>query len=62
MEQLITLDIPNHLLPDDPKQPDEEGRQEYIITLHSHDALDQFYDDMETPGGSLYIPDRAVPV
>jgi hypothetical protein len=62
MEQLITLDIPNHLLPDDPKQPDEEGRQEYIITLHSHDDLDQFYDDMETPGGSLYIPDRAVPV
>jgi hypothetical protein len=62
MEQLITLDIPNHLLPDDPKQPDEEGRQEYIITLHSHDDLDQFYDDMETPGGSLYIPNRAVPV
>jgi hypothetical protein len=62
MEQLITLDIPNHLLPDDPKQPDEEGRQEYIITLHSHDDLDQFYDDMETPRGSLYIPDRAVPV
>jgi hypothetical protein len=62
MEQLISLDIPNHLLSDDPKQPDEEGRQEYIITLHSHDDLDQFYDDMETPGGSLYIPNRAVPV
>jgi hypothetical protein len=62
MEQLISLDIPNHLLSDDPKQPDEEGKQEYIITLHSHDDLDQFYDDMETPGGSLYIPNRAVPV
>ena len=34
--------------------------KEYIITLHSYDDLQSFYDDMETPGGSLYIPDRAV--
>jgi hypothetical protein len=62
MEQLVSLDLPSHLLPDDPKQPDKEGRQEYIITLHSHEDLDNFYDDMETPGGSLCIPNRAVPV
>lgn len=34
--------------------------EEYIVTLRSKEALEDFYDDMETPGGSLYIPDRAV--
>ena len=34
--------------------------KEYIVTLHDYQDLDEFYDDMETPGGSLYIPDRAV--
>lgn len=36
--------------------------REYIVTLHNKHDLDQFYDDMETPGGSLYIPNRAVDV
>ena len=36
--------------------------REYVITLHKHEDLDSFYDDMETPGGALFIPDRAVPV
>ena len=35
---------------------------EYVITLHSFDDLDGFYEDMETPGGNLYIPDRSVDV
>jgi hypothetical protein len=34
--------------------------KEYIVTLKNKDDLDAFYEDMETPGGSLYIPDRAV--
>ena len=34
--------------------------REYIVTLHRREDLDDFYDDMETPGGSLYIPDRTV--
>lgn len=34
----------------------------YMVTLHSKDDLDSFYDDMQTPGGDLYIPDRAVTV
>jgi hypothetical protein len=34
--------------------------REYIVTLHKHEDLEGFYEDMETPGGSLYIPDRAV--
>jgi len=34
--------------------------QEYIVTLHNKEDLDDFYNDMETPGGNLYIPDRAV--
>lgn len=34
--------------------------REYVVTLHKFEDLDSFYEDMETPGGSLYIPDRAV--
>ncbi len=34
--------------------------KEYIVTLKNKDDLDAFYEDMETPGGSLYIPNRAV--
>ena len=37
-------------------------KREYVITLHSKDDLDGFYDDMETLGGSLHIPYRAVTV
>lgn len=37
-------------------------QKEYIVTLKDKDDLDQFYDDMETPGGELYIPDRVVDV
>lgn len=36
--------------------------REYIITLREHQDLDSFYEDMETPGGDLYIPDRAIEV
>ena len=36
--------------------------QEWIVTLHKREDLESFYEDMETPGGSLYIPDRAIDV
>ena len=36
--------------------------REYVITLHNFDDLDDFYQDMETPGGNLFIPDREVEV
>ena len=36
--------------------------REYVITLHKHEDLDSFYDDMETPNGALFIPSRAIPV
>ena len=36
--------------------------EEYIVTLKNFDDLEEFYSDMETPGGNLYIPDRAVVV
>ena len=36
--------------------------KEYVVTLYRHEDLDSFYEDMETPGGNLYIPDRAVEV
>ena len=35
---------------------------EWIVTLHRKEDLDSFYDDMETAGGNLFIPDRAVDV
>ena len=34
--------------------------EEYVVTLRNKEDLDDFYNDMETPGGDLYIPDRAV--
>ena len=36
--------------------------REYIVTLHRREDLEEFYDDMETPGGNLYIPDREVDI
>lgn len=32
----------------------------YIVTLYNYEDLEGFYDDMETPGGDLYIPNRKV--
>ena len=36
--------------------------KEWIITLHKKEDLESFYEDMETPGGDLFIPNRAVEV
>jgi subtilisin family serine protease len=36
--------------------------KEYVITLKNRDDLDSFYNDMETEGEHLYIPNRAVTV
>ena len=36
--------------------------REWIVTLHNKEDLEGFYEDMETPGGNLFIPDRAVEV
>jgi hypothetical protein len=41
---------------------DNQELREYIVTLKEHQDLDSFYEDMETPGGNLYIPDRAIEV
>jgi hypothetical protein len=37
-------------------------QKEWIVTLHNKEDLDSFYEDMETEGGTLHIPGRAVPV
>ena len=34
-------------------------QKEYIVSLWKLEDLDSFYEDMETPGGDLYIPDRS---
>ena len=34
--------------------------REYIVTCKTKEDLESLYDDMETPGGNLYIPDRAI--
>ena len=36
--------------------------REYVITLYNKEDLELFYNDMETPGGTLYIPAREVAV
>ena len=33
---------------------------EYIVTCTTYEDLQSLYDDLETPGGTLYIPDREV--
>jgi hypothetical protein len=40
--------------------PDDKSLRMYVVTLHKFDDADRFYEDMETPGGNLYIPKRAV--
>lgn len=40
----------------------EIDRYEYIVTLKNKEDLPEFYNDMETPGGNLHLPDRAVAV
>ena len=34
--------------------------KEYVVSCGSYEDLQSLYDDMETEGGTLYIPDRAV--
>lgn len=34
----------------------------YVITLHRHEDLEEFYHDIEHEGGSLFIPNRRVSV
>lgn len=34
--------------------------EKYLVTLKEGVDIDQFYDDMETPGGSSSIPDREI--
>lgn len=34
--------------------------KKYVITLHKHEDLEEFYHDLETAGGSLCVPDREV--
>lgn len=36
--------------------------KEYIVTLKRHEDLESFYEDMETEGGNLYIPERKIDV
>jgi hypothetical protein len=40
--------------------PNDQSLKEYIVTLRDFNDSESFYEDMETPGGNLYIPDRAV--
>ena len=40
----------------------EPNLKEYVVTLHNFDDLESFYNDMETEGGDLYIPNRAVDI
>lgn len=35
---------------------------DYVVTLKNKEDLDSFYQDMETPGGNIYIPHREVSV
>jgi hypothetical protein len=51
LEELPTLDV---------TALNELPIREFIVILKNYDDLDSFYNDMETEGGSLHIPDRVV--
>jgi hypothetical protein len=36
--------------------------REWVVTLYRKEDLESFYEDMETPGGNLHIPNRAINV
>lgn len=40
--------------------PEDQSLKEYIVTLKKMEDSEDFYNDMETPGGNLYIPERKV--
>ncbi len=40
--------------------PEDQSLKEYVVTLKDFNDSDEFYKDMETPGGNLYIPNRVV--
>lgn len=40
--------------------PADQSLKEYIVTLKNIDDANDFYTDIESPGGSLYIPKRQV--
>ena len=43
-----------------PAEFEESGYREHIVTLNSIEDSEEFYNDMETEGGSIYIPERVV--
>lgn len=55
-------DLKEYVFDTAPTSDRSDGLKEYVITLHRHEDLDNFYEDMETPGGNLYIPNRRVEV
>ena len=38
--------------------PSYEGMREFVVTLNNFDDSQSFYDDMETEGGNITIPNR----
>jgi hypothetical protein len=42
--------------------PSSQVLREYIVSVHNFEDIDSLYEDMESPGGSLYIPNRRVEV
>lgn len=52
---MAILNIPDNII-------DHDDLREYIINCISMEELESFYNDMETEGGSITIPDRAIEV
>ena len=38
--------------------PEDTSQRKYNVTMKNHSDCEQFYDDMETLGGTSNIPDR----
>ena len=62
ISSMLPLEIADLPSLDELTPANNQDLREYVVTLKEHQDLDSFYNDMETPGGNLYIPSREVAV
>jgi len=60
IENLISFPAPDELPLPNMGHPLDIEEKVYVVTLHNWDDNDSLYNDMETQGGPLHVPDRSV--
>lgn len=60
MTELASIEISTSSIAGPVLPPNVDGLQEYVVTLHRHSDLEDFYRDMESGSELATIPDRTV--